>query len=73
MNKRHETSNTNQMPVSNYAAVLHQWVQYQKVLEKKKKQQLKQNRIEIFTLHSNIICLTVFKVTSIKCYIPLAQ
>lgn len=66
------------MPVSNYAAVLQQCLQYQKVLAKKKaqnkkKHQLKQNRIEIFTLHSNIICLTVFKVTCIKRYLPLAQ
>lgn len=65
------------MPVSNYAAVLQQCLQYQKVLAKKntkqKKHQLKQNRIEIFTLHSNIICLTVFKVTCIKHYLPLAQ
>lgn len=65
------------MPVSNYAAVLQQCLQYQKVLAKKntkqKKHQLKQNRIETFTLHSNIICLTVFKVTCIKRYLPLAQ
>lgn len=39
MNKRHETSNANQMPVSNYAAVLHQCLQNQKVLAQKKKKE----------------------------------